>query len=384
MGSKNIKGNISQPQPSDKPDLRLRMVQAGYGDCLILEADSAGKTHYILVDGGPDGVFTNHLKPELQEIARQNGRLDLVVLSHIDEDHVVGLVDLMVEITQAMNDKVRPLIEVGELWYNTFRPIETDHDYAIEPFLVYLSGPFAGGVMQSTAYSISQGEDLWKAAMILNLPLNRCFTSQVVSTESAPRPLEINGLKLWVIGPLQKNLEHYRQDWQKWYDKHKDDPYSSSAVREALKTDTSVSNLSSIIFLAETPSRRILMTGDGRGEDVIAGLKQTGLAGPDGKLHVDVLKIPHHGSSRNSSKQFFQTITADLYVIPAGKHKNDGNPDLKTLVWIIEAAHKQNRPVEILIANPSESTKTLIENYSPAHYGYRLSFLKPDLHSMVV
>src|SRR5512146_2606835 len=106
-----------------QPDLRLRVIQADYGDCLILEhsaAGSAGPVSHILIDGGPDGGYARHLKPELQAIAAEGGgKIDLMVLSHVDEDHVVGLVDLMADLATARNRGAQPFIAVDRLWYNT-------------------------------------------------------------------------------------------------------------------------------------------------------------------------------------------------------------------------------------------------------------------------
>jgi len=177
-------------QPINANNLCLHVVQADYGDCLVLQFDAEGVAKYILVDGGPDGVYASHLKIKLEEIAAQKGRLDLVVLTHVDEDHVVGLVDMLSAIAQARNRGETPLIEVGALWYNTFRPIESGAfgtTGLVETFGAYLSSAFAGGAMQRAAYSITQGEDLWKAAHILNIPLNSNFTGRVVAPENAPQ-----------------------------------------------------------------------------------------------------------------------------------------------------------------------------------------------------
>ncbi len=377
-------GTLWQPASADAPGLWLRMVQADYGDCLILESNQNGNNRYILIDGGPDGIYDHHLKSVLQDINAHNGRLDLVILSHIDEDHVVGLVDLMADIAQARNSGGQPVIPVDELWYNTFRPGVVGDSDQVQPFLAYLASPVASGMMQSIAYSISQGEDLLKAARILEIPLNQGFTQRLVTPETAPRPVVMDDLRLWVLGPLQPNLERYRKDWLKWYTKHKADPFAASAVREARQIDKSVSNLSSIMFLAEIPGRRILLTGDGRGDDVLVGIQQTGLANPDGTCPVDVLKVPHHGSERNSSQEFYRKVPARQYVIPAGKHKNDGNPDLQTLVWIVESAMARGAHVDLFIANPNANTKALVKQYPPETSGYSLTFLSPDSHSLVV
>ena len=54
-----------------------------------------------------------------------------------------------------------------------------------------------------------------------------------------------------------------------------------------------------------------------------------------GKLRVDVLKLPHHGSERNVAADYFETIVAKHYVVSAdGKFDN---PDVGTLKMISAA-----------------------------------------------
>ena len=92
--------------------------------------------------------------------------------------------------------------------------------------------------------------------------------------------------------------------------------------------DTSVANLSSIVVLAEAAGKRILLTGDALDVDIVDGLASAGLL-DNGTCHVDVLKLPHHGSDRNVSAEFFAAVTADHYVVSGdGRH---GNPEMHTL-----------------------------------------------------
>jgi beta-lactamase superfamily II metal-dependent hydrolase len=109
-------------------------------------------------------------------------------------------------------------------------------------------------------------------------------------------------------------------------------------VREATGVagddDTSVTNLSSVVFLAEYETRTILMTGDARGDYIVDGLDRAGrLQG--GTAHVDILKLQHHGSARNIDTSFFQTVTADHYIIAANGMY--GNPDLATFDALVKA-----------------------------------------------
>ena len=41
---------------------RLHVVQADYGDSLILEYGLASAPEYALIDGGPADVYTSHLR----------------------------------------------------------------------------------------------------------------------------------------------------------------------------------------------------------------------------------------------------------------------------------------------------------------------------------
>jgi hypothetical protein len=51
-------------------------------------------------------------------------------------------------------------------------------------------------------------------------------------------------------------------------------------------------------------------------------------------MHVDILKMPHHGSDRNLDPIFFQRISADHYVFSGnGEH---GNPERETLQMLLD------------------------------------------------
>ena len=93
-------------------------------------------------------------------------------------------------------------------------------------------------------------------------------------------------------------------------------------------------NLSSITVLATFKKKTMLLTGDARGDYVLAGLRRAKLL-KNGKIHVNLLKIPHHGSDNNVDTDFFRSITADHYVVSGdGEH---GNPEVSTFQMISDA-----------------------------------------------
>jgi beta-lactamase superfamily II metal-dependent hydrolase len=143
-----------------------------------------------------------------------------------------------------------------------------------------------------------------------------------------------HGLKATIVGPLREQLEALQAEWDKEIKKKKDASPKEHVASMAAFVDNSVPNLSSIVVLAELEGKTILLTGDARGDFVLDGLKAVG-ALDDETLHVDVLKVPHHGSNRDVETEWFRKITADHYVISAnGKF---GNPDEETLEMIAAA-----------------------------------------------
>lgn len=52
-------------------------------------------SHYILIDGGYVDTYENYLLPTLKEIAARGGELDVVVVTHIDGDHISGIIRMM-------------------------------------------------------------------------------------------------------------------------------------------------------------------------------------------------------------------------------------------------------------------------------------------------
>ena len=103
---------------------KLHALQAQYGDCLILQFGTTAKPRYILIDGGPPRTFENHLETVLGEIVKTK-KLDLVVLSHVDNDHIVGLLDLFAALEEDQANGDKPRVSVVGVWYNSFQKRST-------------------------------------------------------------------------------------------------------------------------------------------------------------------------------------------------------------------------------------------------------------------
>ena len=357
----------------------LHAVQAAFGDCLLLKYGTNSSPRYILIDGGPPDVYQMHLSHVLQQIVNEQAPLDLVVLSHVDKDHVIGLLDYFTALRLPNHGLPVPT----GVWHNSFSAT-VDPNGLIAPRLSALIAPNVASVMSNSGMAvqgISEGVGLRTQVLALNLPLNNGFQGGLITVDNSPGTLTFSNLQLTVVGPTQANLDALEQKWIDWLDNHENAILSGDPFVMA-NSDASVPNLSSIMLLAEADGRTMLLTGDGRSDHLLDGLAQAGLLDANGKMHVDVLKLPHHGSNRNITKTFFRKVTADIYV--ASANGRDDNPDLATLIWLVEAAKQQQRQVEIVVTNETPSVEKLLQEYPLNEFTYTLRTLAPGQHAVVV
>ena len=313
----------------------LEALSARFGDCLLLHYGDGKEPKLILIDGGPSGVYKDSLAPRLADLVEQRGSpltLERVMLSHIDKDHVRGLVDF----TDALLDDedLQARFVVKGLWHNAFED-------ALGPAVgteLDSGGDAAPSELDAVVAGAREGGDLRDNAESLGWTRNPGFDKFVMAPAQGGAEEEIAGLRLNVIGPRQAELDELRKKWAE----EMEEVRKAEAKRDAKKAakiasylDKSVANLSSIVCLAEFGGKRMLLTGDARGDKILEGLEAADLFDSDGRLELDLLKMPHHGSSRNVKADFFERVRARHYVISA-----DGtydNPDLESLQMLSEA-----------------------------------------------
>jgi len=329
----------------------LEALQAKYGDSLLLHYGTKKDPKLIIIDGGPAGVFDKSMRPRLEALKAKRSPDDplpvrLMMVSHIDDDHIRGILDLTDSLIEQRDNKESLLCDITTLWHNSFDEIlgnnETDAIAASLNSVVKLSAAgdltfpsnlFRDHAPAAIAANVPQGRRLRQNVSKLALLANDPFEKLVVLSKKKKKPMVIDGkLKFTIVGPSQMRLEKLQTDWDKKLKELKKKPPAQARALAAEFIDNSVYNLSSIIVLAEVEGKRMLLTGDGLGADILSGLKEAGLLKEGGKLHVDLFKMPHHGSIRNNSEELLSTVTADHYVMSAnGKYDNPDVPTLKLL-----------------------------------------------------
>lgn len=342
----------------------LDVRRARKGDCLLLHFGSKDAPGLAIIDGGPGGVYVPHLKPRLEQIRAARGlarveplEVDLLMISHVDDDHIRGILDLTKEMLQDQA-RHRPLaLSVLDFWHNSFDSIIGNKpDELTAAFTGHFGAASTGGGLPSDATieaddedldeetivsslkvlaSIGQGSQLRADAEKLGFPANLEFGGKLIMATKDAGPLEIaDGLNFTVAGPMLPELEKLHKKHEDWL---KDLKEKGKSPPDALAAyvDRSVANLSSLVVLAEADGKRMLLTGDARGDKILEGLELAGALRKSGTMHVDLLKVPHHGSANNLDDDFFERITADHYVFSGdGEH---GNPEREALQMLWDA-----------------------------------------------
>lgn len=326
----------------------LDVRRARKGDCLILHYGSQDDPGLALIDGGPGQVYKPHLKPRLAQIGKARGLgsdeslpVDLMMVSHIDDDHINGILELTNELVVAKDSQEPMPLRVRSFWHNTFDDIIGNKPDELLASVTASFGAAALGGQPDTEgldpdaarvlASVGQGFRLRDDARKLKLRLNPEFKGKLVM--AAKKSIDMGKeLKLTVAGPMKPELIKLQSDHDKFLKQKKEKKKTEAAL--AALTDESVANLSSLVLLAQVGKKRILLTGDARSDKILKGMELVGLLKKNGKIHIDILKMPHHGSDRNVDEVFFRRVTADHYVFSGnGEH---GNPERETLQMLLD------------------------------------------------
>ncbi|WP_288882989.1 ComEC/Rec2 family competence protein [Pedobacter panaciterrae] len=354
---------------------KLHVIQAKFGDSLLLEFGNK-EPLFILIDGGPANVYNDSLRGELKRIIGDGGELEALIISHVDIDHIQGVVDLLAEL-QGQKDNGDPLfLKIKQVWLNTFsQMIDSNSELAHRMNQVYTTAGNNGINMAEAGIAvqgIKEGDKITRYCKLLEIPMNQEANQSFFCVDRRQKDIPFSNLIFQITGPTKANLSELKNGWEKWI-KEQENAIANGTHNVLAMADKSIPNLSSLAFLVKSEDKTILFTGDGRGDHLIQGLEEKNLLN-DRKIHVDILKVAHHGSERNVDLDFFERITADTYVISAnGKHDN---PDYQTLVWIVEAARTAKRRIRLVITNDTLSTKKLRKNYSPEAWGYAMDFIE--------
>jgi glyoxylase-like metal-dependent hydrolase (beta-lactamase superfamily II) len=171
-----------------KPAITLEVLPAGFGDSILVTCP-IGRRHWrLLMDCGPDENYPA-IRRRLMRItknSRGKRRIDLLVISHIDHDHI-GSIGLL------LNDDSLAL-DIGDVWFNA-PPVRRTR-----------------GVAEGQRFADLLGAPLSKPSW------NAAFSGKHVVTPGRGQLVEVGGApqpKITLLSPTPDELTDLFQKWAK-------------------------------------------------------------------------------------------------------------------------------------------------------------------------
>ena len=315
----------------------IEMLPAGPGDALVVEYGTS-PTHRLLIDAGPVSSW-----PGVRErlLARRDNRYDVFVVTHVDEDHVGGALSLL--------DDPDLRHKVPEVWFNGFVHCSSGGN---------ILGPIHG---EQLTERIADGGLGWNTGFT-GSPSPGTGGPVVVPSAGDLPVLDLpGGARLVLLGPNGPKLKKMAKVWsdrviqaglvpgegaaghQGGLTPRPKDVPPLPAVMDAAwleteaatkENDRSEANATSISFVLEFDGKRLLLTGDATADLLAANLKRYGAFVGEARPRIDLVKLPHHGSGANLTRDLVQAIGASRYLVSSDGSLH-GHPDDSALARLI-------------------------------------------------
>lgn len=344
--------------------LRIKLLPAEYGDCIIISIGDINR-YNLLIDGGLAKTYQEYIAIELQHIKASDQKINLMVCTHMDNDHIGGLV-------QVLKNTTPNLIE--NVWYNGFLQVisskfysqkENDFTYRDNRILETI---ISQGTLSDAEQEVGINEGMSLGVLIeeRKIPLNAIAKGQAICSELIRGRKEISkNIFATILGPSKCNIMEVEDFWKKDMvsrnymfrvsDKIKlteafeyqleriKSVYSGERLKisgnedlekyigDLKEIDDSIVNKSSISFILEYENKKYLFLGDAVIDEILLENIENAVGF---KYHFSAIKLPHHGSRYNITHEFIRRYTADEYYCLTNSKKY-GHPDLEVLATII-------------------------------------------------
>lgn len=304
--------------------MKLKILQVLNGDAITINfLGNDGKYHNIFIDGGFAVTYARTIKREAQEILNNGQKIDLFVITHIDQDHIGGAIKFI------RDYKTQDKDIVSQYWFNYGELVFIQED--------------------SDKISYSQGIEL--RDYLLNNGKNLSE-----SIHEGIEPVNLFGVKITVLSPTIEGLEDFKKKWSSEEIKKKKkgliaahgDDYDSNVEKLAdnsFKEDNSLTNKVSITFIFQHNDKSILFLADSYPSTVVNSLKKKGYS-KENKLKVDYVKVSHHGSKFNTNFELLEIIDCTNFIISADAKNKHYHPHKEMLARILK--NPERKPDETI------------------------------------
>jgi len=360
------------------------MYPAKNGDAFLVHASGA----HVLIDAGYASTFNDHILDDLRQVSRAGDALDLLICTHIDKDHIGGLLEF---ISSNGPRGARNIVEVKEVWHNSLRslpaapgaPNSSSDRQLLEAIQRrgFLLPPGPGPA--ANPISAKQGSSLARLLHQLGYVWNSGDGTTCMTSGRPPLALP-NDVQVQLIGPPLARLQELRSWWLAQMrkisyrggatvDAQVEDAYEMlcASTREpkpsTVKTisaggskrlvdlhvpDASPTNGSSIATIIDAGGKRLLFLGDAWAQDVIAELKL--VRGSDAPQMFDAIKVSHHGSIYNTSVDLLSLIDAPVFLVSSNGSAHN-HPDFEVLAEIVDRPATFERTIYFNYETPAST-----------------------------
>ncbi|WP_394548564.1 AVAST type 1 anti-phage system MBL fold metallo-hydrolase Avs1a [Priestia aryabhattai] len=367
-------------------EVKVEMYPALEGDSFLVSIGDEKKTH-ILIDGGFKETFNVFLKFRLKKMFQNGEQLSLVVVTHIDTDHIEGIIELFKE---NKSDKHPLIIPINEVWHNSYKhlctsehPQEklTSDERAILSDIVNQGYANQNKTRDNQSKDISAKDGSTLAALLYGgeYKWNSSFNGQAINCEIKDLISLTEDINIRILSPDSQSIEKLRKYWFKELKKKKydfklsddeifDDAYEffmlnqsvyeqldenkeissknegvniDALLKRKMNYDNSPVNSSSISFIIEYKEKKLLFLADSNPR-IIEKQIQKLVNQLEYTPFFDLIKISHHGSHRNTSPELLDLIDSSLYLFSTNGKKNN-HPNLETIARIISRKGPRRR-----------------------------------------
>lgn len=339
--------------------MKIKFLPAFNGDCILISFEYEGKSKNILIDGGVPRAYQRHLKPQLEELIQKGENIDLLIVTHIDDDHIGGIKELYQD-TGFSKDFIK------EVWFNS-------GDLLSDYFNTKRDPARAVEIIKDdqTSMSVGQGNTLEKA-----LIKEKSNWIQEITCVFEGK-INFLGLSITVLSPNEEQLKKLHDHWETEMNKKvkmskEHDDFNipiSELVNRKFNEDKAIPNGSSIALLLEADNKSILLLGDAHPSIISNSLEKLQLASEGNKLKLDLVKVSHHASKGNTSPKLLSLIECNKFVISTDGSQH-GLPDKEAIARII-ASHNNST----IYFNYDEISKGIFTSEDKESYVFNCSLL---------
>lgn len=271
----------------------VKSFDVDQGDFFLIKVSNAmGKYFNLMVDCGKRNKLED-LKDAL------NGqRLNGIVVTHVDDDHIVGVIDLM------ENYDSYDFLDDVFIIYNKYDETLITYDKGNKLYEEIKCRLSQKMLLKSYARNYNrENKAIERRRKKDELPVH--ILSKVQRGLMSVADMLEEHVYITLLSPNIDTLKKLMRDWKK---------VTESPTK--MQEKSGLKNQSSISFLLEFNGKKVLMTGDGDVKEIYEILKQF-----KGVETIDYIKLSHHGAENSNEgiEKFVATYSCRKYGVTIKK-----------------------------------------------------------------